>query len=438
MIIRVVTAVLFVAILVSIIAYARGYRLDVSSTAITSTGLVAVTSTPRTAKVYVNSELKGITDLSLNLAPGTYTFTVVKEGYFPWQKTVKLRGEIVQSLDAILYPVNSSLNPLTNIGIAKAIPIGTESDRIILFSDNSPKASVEAEVVLEPTSQVINDTSSAGIYVYDASRRVISLLPNIQRIISYEKIGPELDPANLDIVFSPDGKQMIVFVIDSTDQERPSSYRQYNEYYPHYSLPENYVQALLVNIDEVDGTALDITETVESLVDAWTQTKDRQLSTLTKAMNRPLGDFFKSTTHILDISQDKTRLLYQATTSASLAPILKQPLIGSNQTEEVRETKPNNIYSYDIKEDRNYLIINDFEAQKQSLPIFHPNSKNIIYSEAKSISISDFDGKNKYKVYSGPFDPRFFAIASDGRIFILTNLNPELTKYGDLYAVGVR
>lgn len=436
MIIRIVTAILFVAILVSIVAYARGYRLDVSSTAITSTGLVAVTSTPRTAKVYVNSELKGITDLSLNLAPGTYTFTVVKEGYFPWQKTVKLKGEIVQSLDAILYPVNSSLNPLTNIGIVKAIPIGTESDRIILFSDNSPKVPTEEPLFPEPTPSA--DGSTAGIYVYDASRRVISFLPNLQRIISYDKIGPALNPLDLEIVFSPDGKQMIVFTVEPTTKNTRSSYRQYNEYYPRYTPPESYSQALLVNIDEADGTPLNITETVDSLMDAWTQTKDRQLSTLTKAMDVPLGDFFKEKTHILDISQDKTRILYQATASASLAPILKQPLIGSNQTNEVRNTEPNNIYLYDIKEDKNYPIMSSFEAQKQSLPILHPNSKNIIYNESKSISISDFDGKNKYKVYSGPFDPRFFAISSNGRIFILTNLNPELAKFGDLYAVGIR
>jgi hypothetical protein len=96
------------------------------------------------------------------------------------------------------------------------------------------------------------------------------------------------------------------------------------------------------------------------------------------------------------------------------------------------------VYLYDVKEDKNYPIITSSEAQKQSLPILHPNSKNIIFNELKSISISDFDGKNKYKVYSGPFDPRFFAISSDGRIFVLTNLNPELATFGDLYAIGIR
>ncbi|MEI6326965.1 MAG: PEGA domain-containing protein [Candidatus Roizmanbacteria bacterium] len=436
MIIRIVTAIVFVALLVGIVGYARGYRLDVSNTVITSTGLVAVTSTPRSAKVYVNSELKGITDLSLNLSPGTYTFTVVKEGYFPWQKTIKLKGEIVQSLDAILYPVNSSLNPLTNIGIVKAIPIGTESDRIILFSDNTPKTQPEPTPLPEPTSTA--DSSTAGIYVYDASRRVISFLPNLQRIISYDKIGPEIDPLGLEIVLSPDGKQMIVFTVENKTEKKTNSYRQYNEYYPQYTPPANFTQALLVNIDDTESTPLNITETVDSLMDAWTQTKDRQLNTLTNAMQVPLGEFFKKTTHIIDISQDKTRILYQATASARLAPALKQPMIGSNQTVEVRETEKNTIYLYDIKEDKNYPIVMSSEAQKQSLPILHPNSKNIIYNESKSISISDFDGKNKYKVYSGPFDPRFFAISSDGRVFILTNLNPELTQFGDLYAIGIR
>jgi hypothetical protein len=182
---------------------------------------------------------------------------------------------------------------------------------------------------------------------------------------------------------------MIVFTVESTPKDTRSSYRQYNEYYPRYTPPESFNQALLVNIDEADGTPLNITETVDALMDAWTQTKDRQLNALTNVMDAPLGDFFKETTHILDISQDKMRILYQATASASLAPILKQPLIGSNQTSEVRNTEPNNVYLYDVKEDKNYPIITSSEAQKQSLPILHPNSKNIIFNELKSISISE-------------------------------------------------
>ena len=60
-----------------------------------------------------------------------------------------------------------------------------------------------------------------------------------------------------------------------------------------------------------------------------------------------------------------------------------------------------------------------------------------MFDEGKSINIADFDGLNKQKVYSGPFDTLFFAMVSDGRLLILTNLNPELNVYGDLYAIGI-
>ncbi len=144
MIIRIVTAILFVAILVSIVAYARGYRLDVSSTAITSTGLVAVTSTPRTAKVYVNSELKGITDLSLNLAPGTY---FIKDGALEIRGGGVVNGSGVTivftgNANSILYVIaNGSLNikaaakgPFAGIAIAQhpmVIPSTKYSNTVI-------------------------------------------------------------------------------------------------------------------------------------------------------------------------------------------------------------------------------------------------------------------------------------------------------------------
>ncbi|MEI7653539.1 MAG: PEGA domain-containing protein [bacterium] len=432
MITRIVTIVFFVISSVSIIAFARGYRLDIANSTLTSTGLVSVASVPRSAKVYVNGELKGITDLNLNLSPGEYVFTVSKEGYFPWQKKVKIRGEIVQSLAATLYPITSSLTPLTNIGIAKAVPLGTQSDKVILFSS---KKSLLVDTPVPSSSEAELVGSEAGIYIYDAGRRMVSLLPNLQKIISYTDIDPEVAPNDLEFILAPDGKQMAVFVLDP-NRANPTPSVHHTEYYPKYEVPTTYLKAVLVNIDDSNVGPLNITDTVESLIDAWTQQKEKQLLTLTGSLEKPLGAFIKNNTRILDISPDKTKVLYEATATATLQPILATPLIGSNQTEEFRTLEKKQVYVYDIKEDRNYLV-SDKKSNVRNRIIFHPNSKNLVFDEGKSINIADFDGLNKQKVYSGPFDTLFFAMVSDGRLLILTNLNPELNVYGDLYAIGI-
>ncbi len=59
-------------------------------------------------------------------------------------------------------------------------------------------------------------------------------------------------------------------------------------------------------------------------------------------------------------------------------------------------------------------------------------------NEEKSISIMDYDGMNRQKLYSGPYDSNFFVVTSDGRVLILTNFNSTLDKSFDLYAVGIR
>jgi len=51
---KIVLVVFFVLLLAAVIAYARGYRLDTQKGTVTSTGIIAVSSNPGTAKVYVN------------------------------------------------------------------------------------------------------------------------------------------------------------------------------------------------------------------------------------------------------------------------------------------------------------------------------------------------------------------------------------------------
>lgn len=434
---RILTAIFFVLVCVGIVLLARGYRIDVQKSTITSTGLVAVTSTPRLAKVYVNSEPKGITDLSLNLEPGTYTFTVFKEGYFPWQKTITIKGEIVQGLDAILYPVNSSLTPLTNIGIVRAIPIGSlQSQQYILLSDKKIQHEVPVDPVAMPSSS--GTPNIGGIYLYDTTRRVVSLLPNLQRIVDYDKLEPDMDPHALQVLFSPNSKQLVLFDTTTSKSITTNSIQRMNAYDPIYVPPADFRKAYLINIDDSDATPLDITDTVNSLLSVWTETKAQQLQALTATLPKVLDSFILDHTRIVDMSVDKYKILYEATAAATLAQVKKETLIGSNQTPETRTITKHAFYVYDIKEDRNYLLKTAVEAQDKSDLQFHPNSKNILFEDDKSISISDFDGTNSHVIYSGPLISGFMGITDDGRLLVLTNLNPQLNTAADLYAVGIR
>ena len=70
------------------ILYAKGYRFNFLSgkPTVSKTGLLVTTSIPDGAAVFVNGALKTATNNTLDLAPGQYTITISKDGYFSWKK----------------------------------------------------------------------------------------------------------------------------------------------------------------------------------------------------------------------------------------------------------------------------------------------------------------------------------------------------------------
>ena len=67
-----------------VIAYARGYRFDFKDKKISSTGILAISSSPKAAKVFINKHLKGVTDLNVTLHPGNYDIEIIKDGYISY------------------------------------------------------------------------------------------------------------------------------------------------------------------------------------------------------------------------------------------------------------------------------------------------------------------------------------------------------------------
>jgi len=67
-------------------------------------GTLKITSNPSGAKVYINGDYKGITPLTLDLAPGTYTVKLTKDEYEDYTKTVEVNPGETTTLSATLTP----------------------------------------------------------------------------------------------------------------------------------------------------------------------------------------------------------------------------------------------------------------------------------------------------------------------------------------------
>jgi len=390
----------FLILVLYIIGYSRGYRLNLQKKTLTPTGILSISSFPKAAKVYINGKLKGITDINLNLDPGEYTVEIKKEGYTSWQKKIKLKGEFVVSLEALLFPLNPSFSPLTNLGVKKAFPLD-QTDKVLLYIEK-------------------NDQEKDGFYILDVGKRQISFFEPLKLILKKSLLSSEeIDIKEVSFDFSPDFKEAIL------------------------NLKEN---SYLISLDHENQSLFDVSNSKQTLIEAWEKEKEKNTQKILETFKKDLAKIATDSFHIISFSPDKTKVLYQAKKSFTLPQIIKPPLPSSNPTQEERTLKKDHFYVYDKKEDKNYRIdlINltelIFENNKkfQNNIMWYPDSKHLIFNEKRKISVFDYDGENKQVVYSGPYEKDFFLISSTGNLILLINFNPEINLQPDIYEVGIK
>lgn len=381
-----------------VVMYGKGYRFGLSGDGaiLSGTGLLVATSTPDGAQVFINGHLTTATDNTINLAPGEYDVKIFKDGYFAWEKKLVIKKEVVTKADALLFPTAPKLESITNIGISN--PILDPSKTKIAYSVASQSAIRNGIYVLDMTSRPILTLQSASTQIATDNLNTFSLA---------------------SLSWSPDSAQLIATI---SAQLSSSTY--------------------LLKTNGINDNPQDVTETILSVNTAWAKLKaDKEkasIDSLPKKLKKVVIDHFK----ILEWSSDETKILYQASNSATLPLIITPELIGTNSTPQVRDIKKDQVYVYDIKEDRNYLILESLP--QKSLPtsplaiMFYPDSKHLVYVNSGKIEIMEYDTKNKTTVYAGPFvDGYVFPWPDATKLVILTNLgNPSITP--NLYTIGLK
>lgn len=374
LLISILTVSLILSASASIIAYGRGYRLNLKKpTELNATGIITVTSDPVAAQVLVNGVLKTATNNSFNLVPDWYTITIRKEAYIPWEKKIRVQGELVVRADAYLFPTSPSLSPITTSGIL------------------SP--------VVSPDGNVVAFLTTRGLSTLELADRPLGGKNRDPKFI----VEGSFSKAHLE--WSPDATKILV-------TEGPSS-----------------------TLYDLSKTPAQITSTSE--IQEWPKEKaDRDRQKLA-SFKQPFIDVATSSARILSFSPDESKLLYEATGSATIPIITDPPMLGANPTEESRTIKPGNFYVYDSREDKNYLLLEKKEALMA--PIWFPTNKHLLLIGKGKIDVMEYDRTNWTTLYSGPFDESFVTPWPTGsRIVILTNLNPGAGNLPNLYTVNLR
>lgn len=385
--------VLLILATIVVILYGKGYRFGFENGRpdISGTGLLVATSSPDGAQVFINGHLTTATNNTINLAPKTYDVKIVKEGYFPWEKQIVVKKEIVAKAEALLLPTAPKLE---NITIAGA---------------NNP--TIDPSQIRIAYTIASQSARKNGIYVLDMSSRPILTLSSASTQIADETVNAF---SKAQLTWSPDGSELIASVSAGTS----------STYY-------------LLQARSFNQNPSDVTETLASVNAAWLKQKQDRDKAQTDALSAPLRKILAEDFNVIAWSPDETKILYTASKSA-LIPIVANPrMIGVNSTPEDRELKKGTIYVYDIKEDRNYKLLGSMENPELSLRWF-PDSKHLIYVHEQKIDIMEYDGQNLTTVYAGPFlGTNVFPWSDGSRIVTLTNLgNPNITP--NLYTIVLK
>ncbi len=391
---RIIIGTIFILVLMGIIAYARGYRFNIDERTISSTGILSVTSDPKPASVFLDKELVGATDENLTLPYGQYTIEVRKEGYTSWRKNISLKGEIVMSLNAILFSKNPSLTPLTNLGVNVVLPI-ENTDKLVLVSQTG-------------------DAEKDGIYLFEPSNRPAVIFPPLKLLLTAALLPIDVDMVTATADFAPNHRQSILTFI--REDETTISY--------------------LIALDQENTELVDVTSSRDNIVAAWQEEKETEIVKIIETLPPELEKIASDSFRIIALSPDEKKVMYIAQEDATLPLVIDPPLIGANQTPEERSVQAGTMYIYDKKEDKNFRL--PIDPLNQATVIWYPTSDYVAVQEDNNIVMIQYDGSNKEIVYAGPYDPAFFGISPDWNLIVVINLNPKLNKYGDLYSVGIR
>lgn len=387
-----------ILVTVLVILYGRGYLLRYTNgkLEVSGTGILVVKSTPDGAEVRINDHLTTATNNTINLFPGSYEVTISKNGYFSWHKKITVSKEVVTTADALLFPTAPTLENITLTGANN--PVIDPSFTKLAYTVASQSA-----------------TAKNGIYVLNMNGQ--SFLPLSGGSTQIAADGQSDSFSLADLSWSPDGQTLLATI--SAQRANPSTY--------------------LLNTNTFNQTPQDVTETLAQVQSQWLKEEEQKNTTLLATIKPALRTFLTANASILAWSPDGTKLLYQASESASMPTIVTPPLKGSNSTPQIRDIQKGNIYTYDTKEDKNYLIQTaDLHFGVDYTLTWFPDNRHLIKVHDKKIDLVEYDNTNATTIYALPFIGNFvFPWPNGSKIVILTNFStPTIDPH--LYTINLK
>ena len=354
---------------------ARGYQFDTGTFTFLANGILVAKSDPDGASIFINNELGGATNTNLKLAPNTYDIEIKRDGYLSWKKSLTIKKEEVTQITAHLFKIAPALSPITYDG-AKNPVVSSDFSKIAY-------------------------TNNEGLWVMS-----VSTLP-IGFVNEPKKIAILTDPEAV-YKFSPNARQILLttktgnFLLDSNQ----------------LNLAQDMVN---------------VTAKLPAIQSEWNLEKTTKDEAQFKYVPDELAFILKNSVKNYTFSPDDNMVMYTASSEATLKDSLIAELPGSSTQPQSRDIKVGKTYIYDIKEDKNFEVLDNGRSL-----YWLPTSRHLIYPDEGKIIVMDYDGTNRQVVFSGNYiAPHAYPFVNASKLLILTNLGSD-SSTPNLYSLSIK
>ena len=397
---------------ISISLLARGYRPDFQEKELKPTGLLVVNSFPKGAQVFINDKLTTATNQTINLPPGEYRVTIKKPGFSSWEKNITLEKEIVTNIDAYLFPLAPDLKALTFSPTLKPL-LSPDGTKLIYFSPQEKENSQDQNATQTAT---LLAQERGGIWLIDLTEKPLGRSFQPRLLV---KTPQDLSLEQIETEWSPDSRQILLIINSKDGKSKQYFLLEVNQTY-------DFTLSPLISTPSAQ---------VITILDSWEKQKNQQNKALLKKLPEEMQTLLGEKAVSFSFSPDESKVLYQAGSDFQIKEkLLPQEIIGASTQKEERTVKKNQWYVYDLKEDKNFLVLGNEENTKIS---WFPTSLHLLLIKEGEVAIEDYDGKVRTTVYAGPFDNGFvFPLPSAKGLLILTSLSNNTDYTPNLYSIN--